>query len=1027
VIGPNLSEWAIERRSLMVYFMIAAVLAGTLSFLRLGRAEDPAFTFRTMIVFAAWPGASVEETLLQVTERIERKLQETDHLRRVRSYTTAGVTTIFVDLEQSTPVAVIPDIWYQVRKNIGDIRGTLPQGVIGPGFNDDFGDTYGMIYGFTADGFSHRELRDHVEDVRSQLLMVADVSKIEVLGAQDENIFLEFSTARLAGLGLSYQALLAQLQAQNLVRPTGVLQTGDERIFLRVSGAFESETDIKAVNLAVGNRLVPLSDIASVRRGYSDPPLPLFHVNGEPAIGLAIAMREGGDIIALGANLKREITRITDTLPIGIEPFLVSDQAVTVDHAINDFTTSLWQAIVIILAASFVSLGLRPGTVVAMAIPLTLAIVMAVMLIKGIDLQRISLGALIIALGLLVDDAMTTVDSMMRRLAAGDSKKDAATFAYRHLAAPMLTGTLITIAGFVPIGFAASSAGEYTGSIFTVVAIALLVSWLVAVTFAPVIGMSLLNAPKNTGEPEKPGAIMRGYTALLRGAMKAKWLTIAVAIVAFSASVYMVRFVPQQFFPSSDRPELVVDLTLRQNASIFASETLATRLEEALAEDEDIDHWSTYIGRGAIRFYLPLNVQLANPFFAQVVIVAKGYDERLRVQERLEALLAEEFPDVVARVSPLELGPPVGWPLQYRVSGPELDQVTQIAQRLAQVIGANSNARQVNFDWMEPVRKLRLQIDQDQARQLGVSSAAIAAVLNASIGGSTITQVRDDIYLVNVVARAIDAERASVETLRSLEVPIAGGRTVPLSRFATLQYGDEYPLVWRRNRMPTLTVSADTAYGILPDTVVEELDQPIAALSASLPQGYRIEIGGIAEESAESQASVFAVVPIMVLLMLTLLMFQLNKFRSLFVVLAVLPLSIIGVVLALLVSNRPLGFVAMLGILALIGMIAKNAVILVVQIETDRAEGRNVWDAVVSAACSRMRPLSLAAFSTILGLIPIAPTVFWGPMAFAIMGGLLVGTLLMLVFLPTLYWTVFGGEGGEKEESTPGTTASAPA
>jgi multidrug efflux pump len=1018
VIGPNLSEWAIQRKSLMVYFMIAATVAGTLSFLKLGRAEDPVFTTRTMVVFASWPGASIEDTLLQVTERIERKLQETRHLDRVRSYTTAGVTTIFVDLEQSTPAEVVPDIWYQVRKNIGDIRGTLPQGVVGPGFNDDFGDTYGIIYGFTADGFSHRELRDYVEDARSQLLRVPDVSKIEVLGAQDENIFLEFSTARLAGLGLSYQALLAQLQAQNLVRPTGVMQTGDERIFLRVSGAFESEADIAATNLAVGDRLVPLSDIVTVRRGYSDPPLPLFHVNGEPAIGLAIAMRDGGDILALGARLKSEMERIRSELPIGIEPFLVSDQAVTVDDAINDFTTSLWQAVVIILAASFLSLGLRPGTVVALAIPLTLAIVMVLMSVSGIDLQRISLGALIIALGLLVDDAMTTVDSMMRRLAAGDSKPQAATFAYKHLAAPMLAGTLITIAGFVPIGFALSSAGEYTFTIFAVVAMALIVSWLVAVTFAPVIGMSLLKTPKNSGEPEKPGAMMRGYTTLLRGAMKAKWLTIAVAIVAFGTSVYLVRFVPAQFFPSSDRPELVVDLTLRQNASIFASEAVAKRVEEALAQDEDVEHWSTYIGRGAIRFYLPLNVQLANPFFAQVVVVAKGFEERLRVQDRLEKLLAEEFPDVVSRVSPLELGPPVGWPIQYRVSGPDKDEVTLIAQRVAQTVAASSGTRQVNFDWMEPARQLRLQIDQDQARQLGVSSATIAAVLNAAIGGSVVTQVRDDIYLVNVIARAVDEERASVDTLRSLQVPIAGGRTVALSRFASLEYGEEYPLVWRRDRVPTLTVRADTVSGVLPDTVVAELEEPIRGLAATLPAGYRIDLGGIAEESAISQASVFAVVPLMILLMVTVLMFQLNKFRSLFVVLAVLPLSIIGVILSLLVFNRPLGFVAMLGILALIGMIAKNAVILVVQIEADRAEGKNVWDAVVSASSSRFRPLSLAAVSTILGLIPIAPTVFWGPMAFAIMGGLLLGTLLMLVFLPTLYWTVFGGE---QEKPTPGT------
>ncbi len=1012
MIGPNLSEWAIQRRSLIVYFMLAAVVAGTIAFLRLGRAEDPPFTIRTMVVFAGWPGATIEETLLQVTERIERKLQETRHLYRVRSNTTAGRTTIFVDLEQSTPPKEVPDIWYQVRKNIGDIRGTLPQGVVGPGFNDDFGDTYGIIYGFTADGFTHRELRNYVEDARSRLLAVPDVTKIELLGAQDEHIFLEFSTARLAGLGLTYSALLGQLQAQNLVRPTGVLQTGDERIFLRVAGAFESEDDIKAVNLAVGDRLIPLRDIAEVRRGFSDPPLPLFHVNGKPAIGLALAMREGGDILALGANLKKEMADVRANLPLGIEPFLVSDQAVVVDLAINDFMASLWQAILIILAASFVSLGVRPGSVVALAIPLTLAIVFAVMLIVGIDLQRISLGALIIALTLLVDDAMTTVDAMIRRLAAGDSKEAAATFAYKALAAPMLIGTLITIAGFVPIGFARSSAGEYTFSIFAVVAIALITSWLVAVTFAPVLGIAILKAPKTLGAEEKPSALMRGYRSLLVGAMRAKWLTIAVTIAAFVAAVYLLRFVPEQFFPASDRPELLVDLTLRQNASIYASEETSKRLETALAKDEDIEHWSAYIGRGAIRFYLPLDVQGANPFFSQLVIVAKGFEERKRIQDRLEKLLAEEFPDVVGSIQPLELGPPVGWPIQYRVRGPDKDEVTQIAQRLAQVIAANPETRRVNFDWMEPARQLRLKIDQDQARSLGVSSATIAAVLNAAIAGSTVTQVRDDIYLVDVVARAVDKERATVATLRSLEVPIPGGRTVPLSQFASLEFGEEYPLVWRRDRVPTLTVRAAIVPSTTPDTVVDALEAPIAELAKSLPKGYRIDLGGTVEDSAIARASVFAVVPVMILLMLTALMLQLQSFRSVFVVLAVLPLSIIGVVLALLVFNRPLGFVAILGILSLLGMVAKNAVILVVQIETDRAEGKSVWDAAIAAASSRFRPLTLTAFSTVLGLIPIAPTVFWGPMAFAIMGGLLIGTLLMLVFLPTLYITVFGGKPG---------------
>jgi len=1011
VIGPNLSEWAIKRKSLTVFFMIAAVVAGVLAFGRLGRNEDPAFTFRTMIVQAAWPGATLEDTLEQVTERIERTLREVRHLDRVRSYTSAGVTTIFVDLLGSTPPAVIPDIWYDVRKRVGDMRHTLPQGVIGPGFNDDFGDTYGIIYGFTADGFTHRELRDSVETIRSRLLLVPDVSKIELLGAQDERIYLEFSTERLAALGLNYGALVAALRAQNVVRPSGVVETGDERLQIRVTGSFETEEDIRAVTFSVGNRMIRLGDIAEVRRGFADPPQPQFRVNGRPAIGLAIAMREGGDILALGRNIRHEMAAITRDLPVGIEPVLVADQAATVDEAISDFTTSLWQAILIILGASFLSLGVRPGTVVAAAIPLTLAIVFPIMGMAHIDLQRISLGALIIALTLLVDDAMTTVDAMIRRLAAGDSKDQAATFAYRTLAAPMLTGTLVTIAGFVPIGFAQSSAGEYTFSIFAVVTIALLVSWLVAVMFAPLVGMAILKAPPPGTEVGAPGKVERIYRSLLLGAMNRRWLTIGITVVAFAIALFAVRFVPQQFFPSSDRPELILDITLPQGSSIHASERAAERLDAALARDPDVARWSTYVGRGAIRFYLPLNVQLPNPFFAQAIIVAKDLPSRDQLQHRLETLMAEQFPDAVARVYPLEMGPPVGWPVQYRVSGPDLERVRSISLRVAEAMGANAHARLVNFDWMEPSRQLRIRVDQEQARQLGLSSASIASVLSASINGATITQVRDHIYLIDVIARANEQERTELSTLRNLQVPTPSGRTVPLTQFATFEYGQEYPLVWRRDRVPTLTVRADVEPGILPDQVVAELAPAIARLNAELPAGYRIETGGIAEESAQSSASVAAVVPLMLFIMLTVLMFQLQSFKRLAMVLCVLPLGLIGVVLALLVFNRPLGFVAILGVLSLLGMIAKNAVILIVQIETDRAGGMGIWEAVIAASTSRLRPMMLTAISTVLGLIPIAPTVFWGPMAFAIMGGLMVATLLTLVFLPTLYVTVFRSRG----------------
>ena len=970
-----------------------------------------------MVVQAEWPGATIDDTLLQVTERLERKLQEVPYLDFLRSYTKAGLTIIFVNLRGDAPPAEVPDLWYQVRKKVGDIRHTLPAGIVGPGFNDEFGDTYGIIYGFTADGFTHRELRDEVEDIRSRLLLVPDVSKIEILGAQDERIFVEFQIEVIAGLGLDRGALIEALQAQNIVRPAGVIQTGDEALSLRVSGAFRSEQDILAVNFVAGGRILRLGDIAQVRRSYADPPQPMFRVNGEPAIGLAIAMREGGDILALGRNVKQAMAEITAGLPIGIEPILVADQAVTVEEAINEFTTSLWQAIVIILVVSFISLGVRAGAVVALSIPLTLAMVFPVMEMIDIDLQRISLGALIIALGLLVDDAMTTVDAMIRRLGEGDDMERAASFAYTTLAFPMLTGSFITMAGFVPIGFARSSAGEYTFSIFAVVSLALILSWFVAVLFAPLVGAALLRQPKQ-GPVAEDGIITRVYRRFLAGAMRARWLTILVTIAAFVISVMALGMVPRQFFPPSDRVELLVDLRLAQNASIHATESVVDRFEQLIKEDPDVAHWSTYIGRGAIRFYLPLDVQLANPFFAQSVIVATSVDARQRVQERLERILPQEFPGIVSRISPLELGPPVGWPVQYRVSGPDPSEVREIALRLAQTMATAPATRQINFDWMEPARELRINVDQDEARLLGLSSAAVAQVLNAHITGTTVTQVRDFIYLIDVIARAQGGQSLSVSSLHTLPVPLPDGRTIPLNQLASFEYGQEYPLVWRRDRLPTLTVQSDVAPGVLPEAVVNELRPAIAALNAELPSSYQITVGGIAEESARSQASVYAVVPLMLFLMLSFLMIQLRSFQRMLIVVSVVPLGLIGVVAGLLASGKPLGFVAILGILSLIGMIARNAVILIEQIEAERAAGRAVWDAVIEGSLSRFRPIMLTAVSTVLGLIPIAFTVFWGPMAFAVMGGLLVASLLTLIFLPVVYVTWFGRtEGGPGRNS----------
>jgi len=1006
MIGPNLSDWALKHRSFVVFAMIAIVIAGLSSYYRLGRNEDPAFTFRTMVVQAAWPGATLDDTLTQVTERLERKLQETKNLDFLRSYTSPGLTTIFVNLKGLTSSREVPDIWYQVRKNVSDIRRTLPQGVVGPGFNDDFGDTFGLIYAFTADGFSHRELRDYVEDMRSQLLQVQDVSKIEMLGAQDEQIYLEFSTSQLAGLGIDRNALIEALQAQNAVMPAGSIQTTDEKIRIRVTGAFGSETDLLNFNFPSNGRLIRLRDIAEMRRSLSDPPQPLFRVNGKPAIGLAIAMKDGGDILALGQNVRKAIDSGMANVPLGVDVTLVSNQPEVVKHAIGEFMTSLWQAIAIIMACSIVSLGLRPGAVVALSIPLTVAIIFPIMEFARIDLQRISLGALIIALGLLVDDAMTTVDVMTSRMAAGDSKEKAATFAYDTLAFPMLTGSFVTAAGFVPIGFARSSAGEYTFSIFAVVSIALIVSWFVAVLFAPLLGVWLLKVPEKK-QNDRPSRIMTGFRSLLVTAMRYRWITIAATLACFFVSLLALQLVPRQFFPASDRPELLVDLTLPQNASIFASDAAAKKLDAILEKDPDVASWSTYVGRGAIRFYLPLNVQLNNAFFAQAVVIAKDVAARERLHVRLEQKLAEEFPNVVSRVSPLELGPPVGWPVQYRVSGSDLSQTRAIALQLGAILGSNHNLRRVNYDWMAPARQVRVAVDQDQARLLGLSSQALSQSINAAMAGVPITQVRDDIYLVDVVVRAENQQRVSLDTLQSLQVPLPNGRTVPLSQVARFDFDQEYPLVWRRDRVPTLTVQADVIPGATPEAAVDSLAPAVVALQASLPKGYRIALGGTVEESAKSQASVFAMIPAMLFLMLLFLMAQLHSFTRLAIVLSLVPMGLIGIVGALLLSGRPLGFVAILGILALMGMIARNAVILIEQIEAERAHGREVWDAIVEGAVSRFRPIMLTAISTVLGFIPIAPTVFWGPMAFAIMGGLFVATVLTLIVLPALYVIFF--------------------
>ena len=998
----NLSEWALKHQSFVWYLMFVALLMGVFSYMKLGREEDPSFTIKTMVIQTRWPGATVDETLEQVTDRIEKKLEELDSLDYVKSYTRPGESTVMVFLRDTTSAEAIPEIWYQVRKKIDDIRGQFPQGLQGPAFNDEFGDVYGSIYAFTADGFSMRQLRDYVEKVRVDIRSVEGLGKVEMVGQQDEVIYLNFSTRKLAALGLDQRQVVQSLQSQNAVTPAGVIEAGPERISVRTSGQFASEKDLAAVNLRLNDRFYRLSDIADITRGYTDPPKPLFRYNGKPAIGLAIAMKKGGNIQAFGKALHERMDATTAELPVGVGVHKVSDQAEVVDKAVGGFTSALFEAVIIVLVVSFISLGVRAGLVVACSIPLVLAMVFVFMEYSGITMQRISLGALIIALGLLVDDAMITVEMMVTRLEMGETKEQAATYAYTSTAFPMLTGTLVTVAGFVPIGLNNSSAGEYTFTLFAVIAVAMLVSWVVAVLFAPVIGVHILSSnikPKS----EEPGRVGRAFNSSMIWAMRHRWLAIGITLVLFAASLFSMQFVQSQFFPSSDRPEILVDLNLPQNASVNETRKVVDRFEASLKDDPDIERWSTYIGQGALRFYLPLDQQLENPFYAQLVIVSKGLEERGALTARLQKRLREDFVGIGSYVQPLEMGPPVGRPLQYRVSGEDVDKVRQHAIELATLLDKNSHVGEVIYDWNEPGKVLRIDINQDKARQLGLSSEDVANLMNSVVSGSAVTQVRDDIYLINVVGRAEDAERGTPETLQNLQIVTPSGASIPLLAFATVGYELEQPLVWRRDRKPTITVKGAVRDEIQPTDLVKQLKPEIDKFAAGLPVGYKVATGGTVEESSKAQGPIASVVPLMLFLMATFLMIQQHSVQKMFLVASVAPLGLIGVVLALIPTGTPLGFVAILGVLALIGIIIRNSVILVTQIDAYEISGYLPWDAVVEATEHRRRPILLTAAAASLGMIPIAREVFWGPMAYAMIGGIIIATLLTLLFLPALY------------------------
>jgi len=1003
----NLSEWALEHQSLVLFFMLALGASGIYAYFNLGQAEDPDFTFKVMVVRTGWPGASPLEMEEQVTERLEKKLQETPYLDHLRSFSRNGESTILVLLKDATPPARVQDVWYQVRKKISDIRTTLPQGVLGPFFNDEFGDVFGNLYAFTADGYSYAELKDYVEDVRNEILRVPDVAKADILGAQDEKIYVEISHRKLSTLGVDPGLITTILQEQNAMTPAGKIDTSTDRFYLRVSGSFDSVESIREIGIEANGRLFRLGDIARVYRGYTDPPETKVRFMGHDAIVLAVSMAKGGDILELGRNLDAAFARIGADLPVGIEVHQYANQPQVVERSVNEFMKTLTEAVIIVLAVSFFSLGLRTGLVVALSIPLVLAVTFLVMMLYGIDFQRISLGALIIALGLLVDDAIIAVEMMSTKMEQGWERVRAASFIYTSTAFPMLTGTLITAAGFLPVGFAKSSAGEYTFSIFAVVTIALLVSWVVAVVFTPYLGYKLLPAYASGSGHEvdiyqKP--FYRHFRALVTWCVIHRKTVITLTAAAFALSIYGFQFVQNQFFPSSNRPELLVDLWMPQGASFEATEHQTRRLEEKLKGNPDIENYVAYVGNGSPRFYLAIDQQLNHTNFAQFVVLTKDNEARERVVARLKELLATEFTILRGRVNRLENGPPVGYPVQFRVSGSDIATLRKIANEMAEIIRKDPNTANVHLDWNEQVKNIRLEIDQNKARVIGVSSQTLANVLESILTGLDITQFREQDKLIEVVARAEQEERLDPGRLAEINVPTSSGKWIPLSQIARIEYGFEEGIIWRRDRQPTVIVRSDIHGGVQAPTVSERIDPQLDGLRSQLPPHYRIEVGGAIEESAKGQQSIIDVMPFMLLTVLALLMVQLQSMQRTIMVLLTAPLGLIGVAVILLTWNVPFGFVANLGVIALFGMIMRNSVILIDQIEQDLQAGRSQWDAVIESTVRRFRPIVLTALTATLAMIPLSiGSEFWGPMAVAIMGGLVSATALTLLFLPALY------------------------
>ncbi len=1014
--GFNLSRWALEHIPLTRYLIVVLLIGGILGYSKLGQDEDPPFTFRAMVVRAMWPGATALQMADQVTDKLEKKLQETPYIDIIRSYSKPGETVIILQLRESTPPKETPAAWYQVRKKIGDIRGTLPPGVIGPFFNDEFGDTYGSIFALSGDGFTYAEVKDYADFVRQQLLRVPSVAKVELYGVQDEKINIEFSHKKFAQLGIPFDAIVGQLNAQNTVESTGVLVTPSDNLQVRVSGALHTTRDLENLELRANGTSFRLGDFATVKREYKDPPQDKMRFNGREVIGLGISMEKGGDIIQLGRHLETSMGDIKAKLPVGIELQRVSNQPEIVASSVGEFMKVLAEAVLIVLAVSFVALGLhtkplrldmRPGLVVALTIPLVLAVTFLFMSILKIDLHKISLGALIIALGLLVDDAIIAVEMMVRKMEEGMSRFDAATFAYDSTAMPMLTGTLITAAGFLPIGLAKSAAGEYTFSMFSVNALALLISWFAAVLFTPYIGYILLKvkpAANADGHHELfDSPFYNRFRALVNWCVEWRKTTIALTLAVFGLGVFGFRFIEQQFFPDSSRPELMVELWLPEGSSFKATEAQAKKFETFIQKQEGVKSVTSYVGTGSPRFYLPLDQIFPQTNVSQIVVLPVDLEAREALRLKIVDAFKNDFPEVRGRVKLLPNGPPVPYPVQFRVTGDEVAKVRVIADQVKEIMRANPNAIGVNDNWNESVKVLRLDLDQDKLRALGVSSQTVMRAANTILSGTNIGQFRENERLIDIVVRQPFEERSTISAFNEANLQTPSGKTVPLSQLARARFVWEPGVVWREGREWAITVQSDVIDGIQGPTVSTQINPQLAALRADLPAGYRIDLAGAAADSGKAQASIAANVPLVIFIIFTLLMLQLHSFSRSVLVFLTGPLGVAGAAMALLLLQRPFGFVAQLGVIALFGMIIRNSVILIDQIEQDIAAGNPPWIAIVESAVRRCRPIILTAAAAVLAMIPLSRSVFWGPMAVAIMGGLIIATALTLLFLPALY------------------------